>query len=83
MGELEQTESLKILIRNETQKLTANFLNTCGTTMVAIGVLTPTINAILTDPGTLSPLAILGFFSFGIILHLWGRAFLADMEEAP
>lgn len=63
-------DSLTVLIRNETQKLTANFVNTCGTTMVAIGVLTPTINAILTDPRTLSPLAVLGFSSFGVTLHL-------------
>ncbi len=75
-------DSLTILIRNETQKLTANFVNTCGTTMVAIGVLTPTINAILTDPQALSPLAILGFSLFGIILHLWARTFLLDLEEA-
>jgi hypothetical protein len=79
----ERKDSLKILIRNETQKLTANFVNTCGTTMVAIGVLTPTINTIATDPRTLSPLAVLGFSTFGVILHLWARMFLADLEEAP
>ncbi len=76
-------DSLNILIRNETQKLTANFVNTCGTTMVTIGVLTPTINAIVTDPRRLSPLAVLGFSAFGIILHLWARTFLSDLEEAP
>ncbi len=76
-------DSLNILIRNETQKLTANFVNTCGTTMVAIGVLTPTINAIVTEPRTLSPLAVLGFSAFGVTLHLWARTFLADLEEAP
>ncbi|EKF58194.1 hypothetical protein QWE_16368 [Agrobacterium albertimagni AOL15] len=76
-------DGLTVLIRNETQKLTANFVNTCGTTMVAIGVLTPTINAIVTDPRTLSPLAVLGFSAFGVILHLWARTFLADLEEAP
>ncbi len=76
-------DSLTVLIRNETQKLTANFVNTCGTTMVAIGVLTPTINAIVTDPSTLSPLAVLGFSAFGVILHLWARTFLLDLEEAP
>jgi hypothetical protein len=75
--------ALNVLIRNETQKLTANFINTCGTTMVAIGVLTPTINAIVTDPSTLSPLAVLGFSAFGVILHLWARTFLLDLEEAP
>lgn len=75
-------DRLAVMIRNETQKLTANFVNTCGTTMVAIGVLTPTINAILTDPRALSPLAILGFSSFGIILHLWARTFLSDLEES-
>jgi hypothetical protein len=78
----DQKSSLTVLIRNETQKLTANFVNTCGTTMVAIGVLTPTINAILTDPRTLSPLAVLGFSTFGVILHLWARTFLLDLEEA-
>lgn len=76
-------DSLNILIRNETQKLTANFVNTCGTAMVAIGVLTPTINAIVTDPKTLSPLAVLGFSAFGVILHSWARTFLSDLEEAP
>lgn len=75
--------ALNVLIRNETQKLTANFINTCGTTMVAIGVLTPTINAIVTDPSTLSALAVLGFSAFGVILHLWARTFLLDLEEAP
>ncbi|KPF42241.1 hypothetical protein IP76_17635 [Rhizobium sp. AAP43] len=76
-------DRLMVLVRNETQKLTANFVNTCGTTMVAIGVLTPTINAILSDPRTLSPLAVLGFSTFGVILHLWARTFLSDLEEAP
>jgi hypothetical protein len=75
--------ALNVLVRNETQKLTANFINTCGTTMVAIGVLTPTIYAIVTDPSTLSPLAVLGFSAFGVILHRWARTFLLDLEEAP
>lgn len=75
-------DRLIILISNETQKLTANFVNTCGTTMVAIGVLTPTINAIVTDPSTLRPLAVLGFSTFGVVLHLWARTFLLDLEEA-
>lgn len=34
-------DAMTVLVRNESQKLTAIFVNTCGTTMVAIGVLGP------------------------------------------
>ena len=74
------------LVHNERTKLTATWLNTLATALVAAGVFAPgaaliyRLTPVAIDSRSLFVIAF-GCFALGGALHLLGRAFLGRLNE--
>lgn len=75
-----------LLIHNERTKLTASWLNTLATALIAAGAFAPIVALVyglspMSADGSRLSLVALGCFAGGAFLHWLGRALLGRLRE--